>query len=223
MHHLETADGSFTYRSPIFKETFHSRYGALSESQHVFINAGLRAIAKETVVRPIQIFEMGLGSGLNALLTAQYASEFATPIFFHSVEAYPIPIEDIDGFKVDNLFDSPSLLPQFQLIHQGEWAKPIKINTYFSFLKDQVDFVKWSAPRQRYHCIYYDAFAPRAQSELWTETVMAKLYEMLKPKGILVTYCAQGQFKRNLKSVGFTVEALPGPKGKREMTRARKA
>ncbi len=220
MHHLRTSDGSFTYQSPIFKETFHSKHGALSESQHVFIEAGLEALASENNNQPLWLFEMGLGSGLNALLTAQYAQSHSIEINYQSLEAFPLPLSEIEGFEIGKQLESKSAEGEFRKIHECAWNQLSPINANFSIIKNKVDFIQWSPPQEKYHGIYYDAFAPRAQSELWTPEIMEKLFSMLRSGGLLVTYCAQGQFKRNLKSAGFSVEPLPGPKGKREMTRA---
>lgn len=222
MSHLRTADGSFTYISPIFKETYHSQHGAVSESQHVFIEAGLDAVKNEISDRPLHIFEMGMGSGLNALLTLREAEKESDSIHYHTLEAYPISPTEIDGFQISTLFDSKDAEEQLRDIHLAEWDDWIPISPHFTLRKEQADFTSWNPPKDQFHLIYYDAFAPRAQSELWSTDITTKLFQMLRPGGVLVTYCAQGQFKRNLKAAGFTVEPLPGPKGKREMTRARK-
>jgi len=222
MSHLRTADGSFTYISPIFKETYHSKHGALSESQHVFIEAGLATARIEIDQRPLRIFEMGLGSGLNALLTLGESQKQGLAIQYLALEAYPIPSSELEGFEIKTLFDSDRAKEQFLKIHQADWNGWSRVSSDFKLRKIQADFTTWSPPSEPFHLIYYDAFAPRAQAELWSSTITHKLFQMLYPGGVLVTYCAQGQFKRNLKAAGFDVEPLPGPKGKREMTRARK-
>ena len=222
MPHLRTADGSFTYISPHFEETYHSRHGALAESRHVFIEAGLRAALSENPSRPLAIFEMGFGSGLNALLSQLEAEKEKKIIHYHSIEAFPLPKEELEGFKIEELFPSPKVDEQFKRLHATDWGVSQTISPYFHLLKEKADFTKWTPPEEAYQLIFYDAFAPRAQAELWSLEITQKLYDMLESGGLLVTYCAQGQFKRNLKAAGFIVEALPGPKGKREMTRARK-
>jgi len=220
MSHQRTADGSFTYVSPHFEETFHSRHGAKTESEHVFIQAGLKPTIEKFAGAPLAVFEMGFGSGLNALLTAMFAEEKKVHIHYQTLETHPIPIEDVAGFRIGDLFEDLEAEKILYALHRAEWEKRNQLLPFFQLLKMQADFTNWNPKGQAFHLVYYDAFAPRCQPELWEAPIAEKLYEMIMPGGLLVTYCAQGQFKRNLAAAGFEVQPLPGPPGKREMTRA---
>lgn len=209
-------DGSHTLISEKFGVSYHSKYGAIEESNTVFIDACLRYLAEEKSQKTISIFEMGLGTGLNALLTYQYAIKHGVNVFYTAVEAYPITIEQAAELNYPTLLDlDASILHQ---IHGASSGEAIDLAPEFTITKiigklqdvsivDQIDG------------IYYDAFAPNSQPELWTEETMTQLHGMLVEGGIITTYCAKGSFKRALKAAGFEVQGLPGPTGKREMTR----
>lgn len=199
-----TADGSHTVSIPDMQVTYHSRHGAIQESRHVYIEAGLMALAHN----PIRIFEMGFGTGLNALLSCMYTSR---TIYYYSVERFPLtPVETV-GLNYDT-----TLLP---LLHQAPWNEDVRIAPHFTLHKAHRSLLE-VAPAHTFHIIYYDAFAPSAQPELWTQTVFEKLYHLLEPGGILVTYCSKGDVRRAMLGAGFTIEKLAGPPGKREMLRA---
>jgi len=220
---LQTADGSNTYISKVFGETYHSRHGALQESLHVFIDHGLHRFRSEFPDLPeIRIFEMGLGTGLNALLCATLPSELylKTKLYYTSVEKFPLSPEEAQGMSFEKHIEDPEASTIFHQVHQSDWGEWINLREGFFFQKLKGDF--FDLQLKDHHIIFYDAFAPAAQSELWTQEACELLFEMLAPHGIITTYCAQGQFKRNLKAAGFEVEALPGPPGKREMTLGRK-
>ncbi len=215
MNRLElTKDLSPTLYSEEFQQTYHSIHGAISESNHVFIQYGLAEIAKTK--NDISIFEMGYGTGLNAALTWQYAIKNQLQLQYFSIEKFPVKINLYENYKTQD--DELNLL--LSQLNQAEWEIS---NTFkgFQFQKVQGDLNNLILERT-FNLIYYDAFSPNAQPELWTETIFKKMYDSLNPNGILVTYCAKGQVKRNLKAAGFYVESPTGPVGKREMTRARK-
>jgi tRNA U34 5-methylaminomethyl-2-thiouridine-forming methyltransferase MnmC len=215
MNRLEqTKDFSPTLYSEAFQQTYHSVHGAISESNHVFIQHGLAEVAKTKV--EFSIFEMGYGTGLNAALTWKYALENQLQIKYYSIEKFPVEASIIQNFKTQDL-ELNQLLNQ---LNQSEWNITNSFD-HFQFQKIQGD-INHLDLEKTFNLIYYDAFSPNAQPELWTEAVFRKMYECLKPNGQLVTYCAKGQVKRNLKAAGFHVESPPGPVGKREMTRARK-
>lgn len=210
-----TADGSQTIFVPHWDEHYHSVHGAVQESKHVFIANGLAHFA---TAPKLEILEMGFGTGLNALLTCLMQPDHQK-ITYTALEAFPVEDSLWQALQYGQLLAANALFTQ---LHQSVWEIPAAITPHFQLLKLHTSIENFIPKYSRFDLIYYDAFAPSAQPELWTETVFHKLFEALKPGGILVTYCAKGQVKRNLKSVGFVVEALPGPPGKREMTRASK-
>jgi tRNA U34 5-methylaminomethyl-2-thiouridine-forming methyltransferase MnmC len=214
---LKTQDGSHTVFSGEFNESYHSKYGAVQESRHVFIEAGL--FFKSIQQREIKILEMGFGTGLNALLTFLEAARLGLAIRYEAVEAYPLPVEFHGQLNYPELLGNEQLTEVFQQIHQAEWEKEIPISDPFCLLKHRERFEEFE-PSTGFDLVYFDAFAPTVQPELWSLEMMRKMFAALKPGGLMVSYCAKGAFKRALKDAGFKVEALQGPPGKREMTRA---
>lgn len=215
MNRLElTKDLSPTLYSEAFQQTYHSIHGAISESNHVFIQNGLCELLKTK--REISILEMGYGTGLNAALTWQYAIINQLQINYYSIEKFPVNAELYRQY----ITQDKELNLMLSQLNQCEW-NIIHSFSSFQFIKNQMDIESLNL-EMKFDLIYYDAFSPNAQPELWTETIFKKMYDSLNPNGILVTYCAKGQVKRNLKAAGFYVESPPGPVGKREMTRARK-
>lgn len=211
-----TKDGSYTLYSEHFQQHYHSVHGAVQESVHVFMEAGLKYFITQYQVKSVRIFEMGFGTGLNALLSLEIAKSLKINVDYYSIEKFPLPdkmVKLLKNWKKDENFDQ---------IHQVRWNENVELDDYFSLKKIEADVFKHVFEDDYFDLIFYDAFAPSSQSELWSKEMMQKMFDILKPHGILVSYCAQGQFKRNLKSAGFCVEALPGPKGKREMVRAAK-
>ena len=208
----KTDDGSQTLWSPQYGETYHSSFGAYTESNHVFIEAGL----KQSPFQTLHVFEMGFGTGLNALLTYQEAKTKNLNVTYHAIELNPVSPEIITKFEVDL-----ASVDIFLKLHQSEWNKEISISPFFTLKKLQFDLNLWQ-PESLYHLIYFDAFSPDTQPELWTLEVFQKMYDMLHSGGILTTYCAKGSVRRNMLSCGFKVERLPGPPGKREILRALK-
>lgn len=216
---IPTKDGSNTLLHPTLNVHYHSLHGALQESLHVFIHSGLDYINQQnTSLNPIRIFEMGFGTGLNAFLSLRYAIENQILIHYNSIERDPLNDFQSNSF-IQSIEASDLYLHLFNQIHLIEWNQPIPIHPLFVLQKINNDLTNYKMATN-YDLIYFDAFAPNAQPELWTVAVLSNLYHSLNTNGILVTYCAQGQFKRNLKEVGFIIESIPGPPGKREMTRA---
>jgi tRNA U34 5-methylaminomethyl-2-thiouridine-forming methyltransferase MnmC len=211
----KTADGSYTLRIQELDENYHSGHGALQEAIHVFIENGLKSIEKT----PIHVFEMGFGTGLNALLTLKESILNGAKIDYVGIEAYPVEIELIKNINYSSILplEHSSL---FDAMHGAEWGISIDLTPHFSFEKIHAKIEEFNVDSEKFDIVYFDAFGPRAQGEMWERNVLSKMHQLLKIGGVLVTYCAKGQFKRDLKSLGFEVQSLPGPPGKREMTRA---
>jgi tRNA U34 5-methylaminomethyl-2-thiouridine-forming methyltransferase MnmC len=204
----QTADGSFTLFIPEVEETYHSAHGAVQESMHVFIENGLKVCDKEV----IRILEVGLGTGLNALLSLQHASK---KIDYCALEPYPLSKEILNELAANR---SDQFEMKFHVSNAGEW---ISIQENFSFVRMEVGLEEFQS-EEKFDVIYYDAFGPRVEPGLWTLARMQQCFDLLNEGGIFVTYCAKGEVRRNLQAAGFVVERLAGPPGKREMLRGRK-
>lgn len=213
---FETQDGSHSILSRRYGVSYHSKYGAIQESRHVFIEAGLYDKALQQ--KNISILEIGFGTGLNALLTFYEAERHEWNIRYEAIEAYPIELSQAAQLNYANQLKSESLQAVFSALHEYSWDDQHDFSPYFSFRKVRKLFQDIQYEDQ-FDLIYFDAFAPNAQPELWEPPFLALLYKALHNGGTLVTYCAKGSVKRAFKEVGFTIEALPGPPGKREMTR----
>jgi tRNA U34 5-methylaminomethyl-2-thiouridine-forming methyltransferase MnmC len=211
-----TADGSHSLFSEEFGEPFHSLHGAIGESKHVYIEAGLHYAAKSN--QQLSILEMGFGTGLNALLTMLAADDMNLKIQYTGIEAFPLEIAQVMQLNYPSLLGGKSE-SFFKSIHACRWGEFESLTAYFRLVKLHQRFEELDLERG-YDLIYFDTFAPAVQSELWTEAVFRKMANSLRPGGILTTYCAKGSVRRALREVGFEVEKLPGPAGKREITRA---
>lgn len=212
---IQTSDGSTTIYIPEMDENYHSTHGAIQEAEHVFIQQGLRRI-EENGQASISIFEMGLGTGLNAFLTKIRSN---TPIIYTGIEAFPVSEDELKALNyVEQL--GTVFKNDFDAIHNAKWNERVEIDSKFSIHKVHAKIENYQLDAESFDLIYFDAFGPRAQSEMWEIEILQKMFDGLKNGGALVTYCARGQFKRDLKSLGFEIESLPGPPGKREMTRA---
>lgn len=213
-----TADGSHTLYSEIHGAYYHSLNGALTESLHIFIDAGYRYISNQ--FKQISILEVGLGTGLNAALTAKESSEFAIQTEYTAIELYPISKQQIVNLNYNQILASG--VAEFWInIMLAEWGGFVTINDYFNVIKLNSDFTKW-VPDKTFNLIYFDAFAPEDQPEMWSAEMFQKLYDALSIGGVLVTYSSKGIVKQALRSVGFKVERLAGPPGKRHILRAKK-
>lgn len=213
---IETKDGSSTLYVPELNEHYHSIHGAIQESLHIFIHAGIGFYNQ----KEIRILEAGFGTGLNAYLSLVYADRNNLRIVYHSFEKYPLTIEEAGklNYKQHTDYPTPFL---FDSLHNCAWEKEIEITPFFTLHKHQNDFQEVNFPEE-FDIVFFDAFNPDVQPHLWTEEVFDKFYRSLKPGGILVTYCVKGIVKQALRRVGFTLKRLPGPPGKREMLRASK-
>ena len=216
---LKTADGSFTIHLPDWDEQYHSKHGAIKESKHVFIKTGLHHFCELHDVEALAILEIGFGTGLNALLTSQEAEILKRSILYDGVEAYPISLQQVQGLNYPEMLGITETF--FLKLHSVCWEAPQKISPSFTLHKKQKLFKDITAIGA-YHLIYFDAFGARVQPELWTQEVFKTMYTALKQNGVLVTYAAKGSVRRAMQAVGFLVERLPGPPGKREMLRATK-
>lgn len=213
-----TGDGSHSLKNEALNETYHSFHGAVQESTHVFIKKGLDYWCRYRTGTP-SVLEIGFGTGLNALLTYAYAADHKVNVYYETLETYPLPAAVYKELNFPAVMQRPELTLQQLALHDASWEKEEAIGPWFRLLKRQLS-VDLYDPGQPFDIIYFDAFAPAKQPEMWTIEIIKKMFNSLQSGGILVTYCAQGQFKRNLKEAGFEVETLPGPPGKKEMVRA---
>ncbi len=201
-----TEDGSKTVYSEQFKQYYHSVFGAKTESEWVYIDLGyLDAIKK---FEEIRILEVGFGTGLNAFLSQKMADEHQIPTSYIGLEAFPIQ---------PDLFQS--LNEDLQIYHTCEWERPLWLSKCFSFEKKEIQVENYES-NQTFHLIYFDAFAPDAQPELWTAEIFKKLKKLLVQGGILTTYCSKVMVQKNLKQAGYKIEKHKGPPHKREILRA---
>ncbi len=213
----KTADGSPTLYREDLDEHYHSVKGALAESRHVYIQEGWRK-ASETF-SPVRVFEVGFGSGLNAALTVAAALESKTPTEYYAAELYPLPKETTD--LISSALDE-EYREAFKSVNNAPWETATVINPYFTLHKLEADLLKMELP-QDLNAVYFDAFAPEKQPEMWSQVIFQKLFDAMRAGGVLTTYCAKGAIRRMLQQIGFLTERLPGPPGgKREILRATK-
>jgi tRNA U34 5-methylaminomethyl-2-thiouridine-forming methyltransferase MnmC len=215
---IKTEDNSKTLLIPEMNETYHSTHGALTEALHIYIKHGVASIS--SFQKEINIFEMGFGTGLNAILTLDHIKSTNSNINYHTIEKYPVSKEELEALNYISKNNLTDLKPAFEALHTSEFNTQSNITPSFSFMKYNLDIKDFSITHDFFHIIYFDAFAPSHQPDLWTQPLLKKMYDALKPNGFLITYCAQGEFKRTLKSIGFEIIALDGPPGKREITKA---
>ncbi len=213
---ITTSDGSKTIAIKEWNEHYHSTHGAIQESKHVYIDAGLNAIGNN--ISPVRILEFGFGTGLNALLTFQHAEQNNLPVEYHSIEAFPVDKNLIEQLDYPEKLDLPRTV--FNKMHQTPFYENIKLTGNFSLYKIKQKFEDFHPKETYYNLVYFDVFGARVQPELWQPAILQKAYQALTKNGIFVTYAAKGQLKRDLKVLGFTIETLSGPPGKREMIRA---
>jgi tRNA U34 5-methylaminomethyl-2-thiouridine-forming methyltransferase MnmC len=217
-----TSDGSHSIYIPELNEHYHSIHGAIQESKHVFIEAGLKHfISSPAPPSHINILEIGFGTGLNAFLTFIEARNANLKIKYTTIEAFPLKKEIVEELNYVSELDS-DLKDTFDQLHYSDWEKEISISENFILRKIGKPLQNVNLKAKEFDLIYFDAFGPPVQPEMWTESVFSKIAEATKPNGIFVTYCAKGEVKRTLKKAGFNIENLPGPPGKREMVRGLK-
>lgn len=209
-----TADGSGTLYVPELDEHYHSVKGALTESRHIFIDMGLAATASGSP----SVLEVGFGTGLNALLAWQWADKMQRPVHYTTLERYPLSWNEVAQLKYEHA-------AELEQIHTTPWEVDVPLSPYFTLHKIQCDATTYlqQATTQQFDVVFFDAFAPEKQPELWSETIFQGIYQTMRPGGLLTTYCAKGCIRRLLQSIGFVMERLPGPPGgKREMLRGGK-
>ncbi|GAB4248393.1 MAG: tRNA (5-methylaminomethyl-2-thiouridine)(34)-methyltransferase MnmD [Ekhidna sp.] len=213
---ITTEDGSHSLFDEELNETYHSTRGAMGESQHVFIREGLAHWLSKNETDEVRILEVGLGTGLNAFLAAQFADEHKQKIHFTSLEPFPIKKEIYEHLNYHRNESEKSLLLK---IHHSSWEAEADISPAFKLHKTATKLEHFNSSKP-FDIVFFDAFAPSKQLEVWSLENIQKCHSHLENGGILTTYCAQGQFKRNLAEVGFEVETLQGAMGKKEMVRA---
>lgn len=219
---VKTDDGSFTLRWIDQDECYHSRHGAIQESMHVYIQAGLQHLMNNHRSKVIRIFEVGFGTGLNALLTYQsFTQQHRFSIDYHAVETFPLPEVIWKKLSYPAVLGEDHFADVFSILHGKDFNSTVSIGDRFTLTKQDVSLQEYQ-PTASFDLIYYDAFGPRVQPELWSDELLAKVGAMLSDDGVLVTYCAKGAVKRALRSCGLQVASLPGPPGKREIIRASK-
>lgn len=214
-----TQDGSYTLYSKDHRVTYHSKYGAIQESNHVFVDSGLLPVIRKQ--ENISILELGFGTGLNVLLTWKNIINLgAIHIDYHSFDVFPLPEDLLNACVYEDRLKIPEAISNNIL--KSDWDEKIKVDSRFTLTKHNKDILKETLPRNYFDIVYFDAFSPESQPELWSVSLFEEIHKSMKNEAILVTYCAKGEVKRILKKIGFTLESLPGPPGKREMTRATK-
>jgi tRNA U34 5-methylaminomethyl-2-thiouridine-forming methyltransferase MnmC len=214
-----TADNSSTLYVPELDEHYHSTHGAIQESKHVFIKKGLSFLISKGYGE-IKIFEVGFGTGLNALLSWIEAESQKIRVEYYSIEKYPVPISLALDLNYSDLLGLETN-EYMQKLHSSPWDELTVLSPYFSVKKIKGELQTFESDGG-FDLVYYDAFGPRAQPEMWLDQLLKKSVDLLKSGGVWVSYCAKGQVKRDLKSTGLALEAIPGPPGKREMTRGSK-
>lgn len=212
-----TSDGSTTIHLPDWNEQYHSKHGAIQEAYHVFIKSGLDQLDTDE----ISILEIGFGTGLNAFITFLESQNRNLKIDYVGVEAYPVASDEVEKLNYVTELKAESFSDTFQKMHNTPWEEKEQISDRFHLTKRK-QFFEDIEDQDAFDLIYFDAFGASNQPELWTEPIFQKMYEALKEDGILTTYAAKGSVRRAMIAVGFEVERLPGPPGKREMLRAKK-
>ncbi len=210
---IKTNDGSFSLFDVKMKESYHSKHGAIKEAKHVFLKNGLLSLNKDEIA----ILEIGFGTGLNTLLTLKESKKNNININYHTLEPYPISQNMYNILNYHKILGMEKQI--FLELHNIKWNEEKKIDDFFILKKIKKSIQMFNAEK-KYDLVYFDAFSPKKQPELWKPDILKKIFFLLKNNGFLVTYCAQGKFKRNLKEIGYQVISLDGPPGKREMIKA---
>jgi tRNA U34 5-methylaminomethyl-2-thiouridine-forming methyltransferase MnmC len=217
IHPVVTEDGSTTLFIPELNEHYHSTHGAVQESLHIFIREGYDHLR----TFPACILEAGFGTGLNAFLTFLVSEKEGRSIHYTAIEKYPLEDHLVRFLNYPEKTD-PAKTEIFQTIHDAPWDRDIKISNHFILHKMKGDLREVRLKDTAYDLVYFDAFGPAVQPELWTETIFQRIHQSMKEGSCLVTYSVKGSVTRAMKTAGFRIEKLPGPPGKREMTRATK-
>jgi tRNA U34 5-methylaminomethyl-2-thiouridine-forming methyltransferase MnmC len=214
---ITTSDGSKTIFLPDWNEQYHSKHGAVQEAMHVFIKNGFYNVAKEQ----INILEIGFGTGLNAFITFLEIQNSTKKVKYTGVDHYPIPNEELEQLNHLSMLDAQKFEKEYHKLQTCNWEEEIAISENFTLKKSAERFENLRYQKE-FDLIYFDAFGPRVQPDLWTEEIFQNMFNALTAAGTLVTYCAKGSVRRTLQTIGFEIERLPGPPGKREMLRATK-
>ncbi|MNF36965.1 tRNA 5-methylaminomethyl-2-thiouridine biosynthesis bifunctional protein MnmC [compost metagenome] len=214
---IQTLDGSTTIHLQEWDECYHSKHGAIQEAQHVFIKNGLSLFENQSV----SILEIGFGTGLNAFITFLESKKMRQSIDYVGVEGYPVSADEVLSMNYVTELNAENESSIFERMHESDWGEKIVLRDDF-YLTKRKQFFDEIDDLEKFDLIYFDAFGYRVQPELWSTAIFKKMYDALKPNGKLVTYAARGVVKRSMVEVGFTVEKLQGPPGKREMFRASK-
>jgi len=215
---IKTGDGSHSLYVPVLNEHYHSTFGALSESLHIFIESGFEKAA--ALFEEINILEIGFGTGLNALLTWMEAERMPKKVHYLTLEPYPLDDEVWSSLNYPDCFCTFSYREIFRRLHQSEWNRTEMISPFFSIFKIKMQLEEFELGQGKFNLVYFDAFGPDVQPEIWKEEIFRNIALSMIKGGVLVTYSAKGSVRRALRNAGFSVEKLPGPAGKREITRA---
>ncbi len=214
---VTTGDGSHSLRNTDLDETYHSMHGAVQESRHVFIANGLDVFLQK-LADPLRVFEVGFGTGLNALLTWRWARKHRRHVHYTSIEAFPL---EPSVWSKLNYGEHLGHGDDVRTLHRVPWNVETRVEEFFTLFKIHGDIQSWESS-EAFHLVYFDAFAPSKQPEMWTLDVLSKVVGAMMTDGVFVTYSAKGQLKRDLNTLGLLVETLAGPPGKKEMVRALK-
>ncbi|MBC8053239.1 MAG: tRNA (5-methylaminomethyl-2-thiouridine)(34)-methyltransferase MnmD [Sphingobacteriaceae bacterium] len=217
---VTTADGSKTIFNPLVGENYHSKHGALQESRHVFLRSGLEFFLEKNPGNDVSILEVGFGTGLNFLLSADYCTRNRLNLSYTGIEAYPLTPEMIAATEYESYIDV-SLYQSFLSQYSESLSRELSLNHYSRLEIAPVELLNFNTEKT-FDVLYFDAFAAIHQPEMWTDEALAHCCLFLKPGGIFVTYAITGNLKRSMKSLNFSIEKAPGAPGKREMLRATK-
>lgn len=214
---IETGDGSHSIYVPQLDENYHSSHGAVQEAMHIFIKEALSV--KSSELESLDVLELGFGTGLNAFLSYQFAKMNKKPVRYLGIEKYPLIEREYSMLNYSSYNEKDSSV-DFLDLHTSPWEHNVELDEYYSLLKRKVDFRQMLLPVDKFDVVYFDAFGPEIQPELWSESVFKLIYNSMKNGGVMTTYSVKGSVRRTMKSVGFDVKKIPGPPGKREITRA---
>lgn len=215
---IVTEDGSHSLYHTELNETYHSFHGAVQESRYVFLKEGLDFLLSSFDLDRIRVLEIGFGTGLNAILTSEWAVANEVRVEYTTLEPFPLKSEVFEALNYHEFFEDKTVKERFLELHKAAWEQEFQQNEFFSILKSEAKLQDFKSD-SLFDIVFFDAFAPSKQSEMWDLEVIEKTASLLDSNGAFVTYCAKGQLKRDLKAVGLTVETLPGPPGKKEMVR----
>jgi len=217
---IVTSDGSHSISIPEMGVTYHSSHGAIQESMHVFIESGLRYLSKKDLAPSgLSVLEMGFGTGLNTLLTAAEAASTGQYVYYETIEPHPLEMSIALSLNYCDQLNRPDLKNFFTHMHECKWDTVVELIPHFSFKKINSSLIDY-IPNQLFNIIYFDAFAPDVQPDLWTSGIFKKMYDAMKPDAVLTTYCSKSIVRKAMSEAGLSVEKIPGPPHKREIVRA---